>query len=903
MNTKIIFLFLSVALFYVDAFLVFGIWFRGKRNAYLKTFFTIGMSISTWALFNGIGALLNEELYQRIYPYYFVLVCVISPTFLFYILHFTESRLARSRVLIAVMVALAAVDVVALLTNPWHHEFLARYEGMLPIGGKWFPIHALISYVPLVFSIILLFVYIAKNIKKIPMLSVVGLAVVLPIIFNVLYTFDVLNFGFDITPFAFLLMFVIFSIYSARLKLFDNRATALMSLFNAFSDAFLIADQTGRVTDANPSFQKIFFGLTLEFDKTTLEDIAGFFESIAVEQNPADAIKKLGSFADEMHNAEITLMPDDKPRYFVLSKNNIYAHTQHVGFIISLVDVSNNQRTKQMIDEIREKNKTLQELNDLAEAASKAKGDFLSNMSHEMRTPMNAIIGMTTVGKKADDIKDKQAALNKIGDAASQLLGVINDVLDMAKIEADKLELVPVEYDFERLLQKVVTVTAFRMDERRQQFSLHVDNAVPRFIVGDDQRLTQVLTNLLSNATKFTPEGGSISVKITKQGESEGLCELCFEVADSGIGISPEQQKRIFHAFEQAESGTSRKYGGTGLGLVISKRIVELMGGHIRVESELGKGARFIFTIKVQRGQSSSAIPPKNRIDWEKLRIMAVDDMPEVRTQFQDFFDQIKIKCDTAADGFEACRKIEESGGYDIYFVDWNMPGMDGIELTKHIKAKGEGDKNPVVIMITSLDWEQIKNEAKQAGVDAHLLKPIFSSTIIDCVNECLGVGVADSGMAKKTDMSGLKGKKLLLAEDIEINREILMAILEGTGLVIDCAEDGQEALDMIKAAPDKYDIVFMDVQMPKMDGLEATRRIRALPSHRRERLPIVAMTANVFKTDIEACLASGMDDHIGKPLDNDEVLDKLRKYLKTPYPKNTGDDQAPSISACNTLM
>ncbi|MCL2160057.1 MAG: ATP-binding protein, partial [Oscillospiraceae bacterium] len=571
MNTNIIFLFLSVVLFYVDAYLVFGIWFRGKRNAYLITFFAIGWVISTWALFNGIGALLSEELYQQIYPYYFILGCVISPMFLFYILHFTESRLARSRVLIAITAALAAVDVVALLTNPWHHEFLAGFDGMLPIGGKWFPFHALISYVPLLFSIVLLFVYIAKNIKKIPMLSMVGFAVAMPIVLNVLYTFDVLNFGFDITPFAFLLMFILFSIYSVRLNLFDNRATALMSLFNAFTDAFLIADQTGRATDANPSFQKNFSGLKLELDKTTLEDIAGFFESIAVEQNPADAIKKIGSLSDEIQNAEITLMLGDKPCYYVLSKNNIHAHAQHVGFVISLVDVSNNQRTKQMIDEISEKNKTLQELNELAEAASKAKGDFLSNMSHEMRTPMNAIIGMTTVGKKADDAKDKHAALNKIGDAASQLLGVINDVLDMAKIEADKLELAPVEYNFERLLQKVVTVTAFRMDERQQQFSLNVDSAVPRFIVGDDQRLTQVLTNLLSNAAKFTPEGGNISLKITMRGESDGVCELCFEVADSGIGISPEQQKRLFHAFEQAESGTSRKYGGTGLGLVISK--------------------------------------------------------------------------------------------------------------------------------------------------------------------------------------------------------------------------------------------------------------------------------------------------------------------------------------------
>ena len=885
MDTKIIFLVLSVILFYIDAFLVFGVWFRGKRNAYLKTFFAIGLIISTWALFNGICTLLSEELYQQIYPYYFILGCIISPVFLLYILHFTESRLARSRVLIAIITITAAADVLVLLTNPWHHAFITGYNGMLPVGGSWFLFHALISYVPLIFSIVLLFRYIIRNIRKIPMLSMVGFAVILPIIFNVLYTFDILNFGFDITPFAFLLMFILFSIYSTKLKLFDNRNIALTSLFNTFSDAFLIVDQTNCVTDANPSFRKAFSELTLEFDKTTVEDVINFFESVVIEQNPADTIKRFGASADEIHSAEITLMADDTPCYYVVSKNNIYAHTQYVGFIISLIDVSNNQRTKQMIDEIKEKNKSLQELNDLAESASRAKGDFLSNMSHEMRTPMNAIIGITTMGKRADNIKDKDNALNKIGDAASHLLGVINDVLDMAKIEADKLELVPVEFNLEKLLQKVATVINFKIDEKRQQFSVNVENNVPRFIVGDDQRLTQVITNLLSNATKFTPEGGNVSIKVSLAGETDESCELRIEVEDSGIGISPEQQGKLFRAFEQAESGTSRKYGGTGLGLVISKRIVELMGGNIWIESELGKGSRFIFTIKARRGSKSSGIVLPDGINWKSVRIMVVDDMIGVRRQFQDLFNHLEVKCDTAADGFEACRMIEENGGYDIYFVDWSMPGMDGIELTKHIKSWDKEDKQPVVIMITAMDWDEIRNDANHAGVDTHLLKPLFSSTIIDCINECLGVGGSDSNIGQAiADTGGFKGKRLLLAEDIEINREILMALLDGTEIMIDCAEDGQEALNMIEAAPDKYDIVFMDMQMPRMDGLEATRRIRALPSQSRqcERLPIVAMTANVFKNDIEACLEAGMDDHIGKPLDIDRVLDKLRKYLHT---------------------
>jgi len=528
-------------------------------------------------------------------------------------------------------------------------------------------------------------------------------------------------------------------------------------------------------------------------------------------------------------------------------------------------------------ERIEMENKIKEALND-AMAASKAKGDFLSNMSHEMRTPMNAIIGMTAIGKKAENITEKNLALKKISDAASHLLGIINDVLDMAKIEANKLELAPDEYNFEKMLQKVATVINFRMDEKRLQFTVNIDNNVPRFIVGDDQRLAQVITNLLSNAVKFTPEGGNINLKVSFSGDT-GDGELRIEVKDSGIGMSSEHKERLFRAFEQADSGTSRKYGGTGLGLVISKRIIELMGGKIWVESELGKGSRFIFTAKARRGVKSSRSLLLPGVNWKNVRIMVVDDMMEIRSQFQDLFSHLEIKCDAAADGFEACRMIEEKGKFDIYFVDWQMPGMDGIELTRRIKNRSK-DRQPVVIMITALDWDQIRDEATRAGVDKHLLKPLFSSTIIDCVNECLGVDDAEADSSHMTEIDRFKGKKLLLAEDIDINREILIALLEGTGVIIDCAENGQEALDMIEAAPDKYDIVFMDMQMPRMDGLEATRRIRALPALIDVELPIIAMTANVFKEDIEVCLAAGMNDHLGKPLDIGRVRDKLRKYL-----------------------
>jgi signal transduction histidine kinase/DNA-binding response OmpR family regulator/ABC-type amino acid transport substrate-binding protein len=513
------------------------------------------------------------------------------------------------------------------------------------------------------------------------------------------------------------------------------------------------------------------------------------------------------------------------------------------------------------------------------EAASRAKSSFLATMSHEMRTPMNAIIGMTSIAKNSTDIERKNYALNKIEGAAIHLLSVINDVLDISKIEANKLELAPIEFNFERMLQKIVNIINFRMDEKHQKFNINVDKRIPRFIVGDDHRLSQIILNLLTNAVKFSPEQGEIGLDVTLESEMEGICELRIAVSDNGIGISPEQQAKLFRSFQQADSGISREFGGTGLGLSISKHIVELMDGKIWAESELGKGSMFIFTAKVKRGNKNIASMLSPGVKWENMRILIVDDEPEICAYFQDLFRQLNISCDRVANGFEACRIIEERT-YDIYFVDWRMPGMDGIELTRKIKAHDK-DMQSVVVMISSADWTVIKDMALDAGVSKYLLKPLFSSAIIDCINECLGIDGAFMDESSKVISDGrFAGKKLLIAEDVEINREILLSLLEDTGLCMECAHNGLEAVNMIGEAPDKYDAILMDVQMPKMDGYEATRRIRGLTAQRKKKLPIIAMTAHVFKSDIEECLAAGMDDHIGKPLDLDDVIKKLHKYL-----------------------
>jgi len=653
----------------------------------------------------------------------------------------------------------------------------------------------------------------------------------------------------------------------------DNAHEFTRAALDASPISFTVFDENAHVIDCNDATLKM-LGTTKEY---YIEHFLDFFPE---SQN--DGIKsgeKIDEFVKRALGGE----------KLVLEWTSCSASGEFIPFEVTLARTRYNDRyvamaykydlrsTKKMMESISRQSEQLKEALEKSNVASRAKSEFLSNMSHEMRTPLNAIIGMTEIGKNSDDLERKNHALGRIQDASTHLLGIINDILDMSKIEANKLELSLIEFNFDKMLQQVASVISFRINERQQNLSIDVDKDIPKTLIGDDQRLAQVIVNLLGNASKFTPVKGSVYFEARLEKEEDGLCTIQISISDTGIGISAEQQEKIFQIFRQAENSTVRKYGGTGLGLAICKNIVEMMGGRIWVQSELGKGSTFSFTFKVKRGEDVKhklGERPTNRND---LRVLVVDDSKVILDYFRVVARKLGVYCDTAISGEEAIALVKRDNSYHIYFIDLQMPGMNGLQVSHALKPLVSEDSE--VIMMTANEWTTDAEEAKNAGVNKFLSKPLFPPVIEGVINEYLCAKSQED-----TNESSLnvvyEGRRILLAEDMEINREILLALLEPTLLEVDCAENGSQAVSMFAEAPEKYDMIFMDVQMPEMDGYEATQRIRALDIPSAKNIPIVAMTANVFREDIEKCLEAGMNDHIGKPLDFDMVLKKLRTYL-----------------------
>lgn len=512
-------------------------------------------------------------------------------------------------------------------------------------------------------------------------------------------------------------------------------------------------------------------------------------------------------------------------------------------------------------------------------AANRAKSEFLSRMSHEIRTPLNSIIGLTHVSSQTRDIEKLMDYLTKIDLSSKHLLNIINDILDISRIEAGKMAVSPVEFDLVAAIEEIMNIMLPKFDEKKQNVDFYIDKSIPQTLKSDPIRLKQVLMNLLSNANKFTPRQGSIGIRVNIVNRIGNEVLVEFSVKDNGIGIKKDQIHRLFNPFEQADGSFSREFEGTGLGLAISRSIVELMGGKIHVISEEGKGSDFLFVLPFEIAAVGVSKP---KISFEELKVLVVDDELETCDYMKSLLSEFNVNASVVQTGqkaiAEALEGIAEGKPYNVVFVDWRMPGMNGIETARQIKRIC-GDET-MVIMISMYEWNEIESEAREAGISMFLPKPIFPSRLLNTLYEITNGPLKITSVLQANDKDLFLGKRILVAEDMQINQLIVKEMLSESGAQIVPAADGQEALHAFLSSEMPFDAILMDIQMPNMDGYETTRRIRSSNVKNAKTVGIIAMTANVFKEDIDKAMMAGIDDHIGKPIDYKDLILKIRKSM-----------------------
>ena len=645
---------------------------------------------------------------------------------------------------------------------------------------------------------------------------------------------------------------------------------------------------------------------TMDFDKTgmmTQVTWSNEFRRMVGYHGVDDFPDALESWSDLLH-------PDDKEHvlrefnetisdytgqktydveYRLLTKNRGYRWYRAVGkptrrpdgspisYIGVFIDITER---KEMMQELAHQRESLSIALEEANQANKAKTAFLSNMSHEIRTPMNAIIGLDRIALNDPGISEStREHLEKIGLSAQHLLSIINDILDMSRIESGRMTVKNEEFSFAKLLAQVNTIISGQCRDKGIDYECHVKGAVDDYYIGDEMKLRQVMINILGNAVKFTPEGGSVTFVVETIARFNGKSTLRFAISDTGIGMNQDFLPRLFDAFSQEDSSRTNRYGSTGLGMAITKSIIELMNGTISVESEKHKGTTFTVTVTLIDCDHKSIDEDENDMLPHELCVLVIDDDPIACEHAQLVLGQVGVNCEKALSGAEGLQmaKVRHArrDPYDLILVDWRMPDMDGVETTRQIRA-AVGSETPVIIL-TSYNWDDIADEAKSAGVDTFVAKPLFAEKVLDEFRAAFRK--KNAKLVRET--ADLKGRRILLAEDVSVNAEIMIMVLSMREMEADHAENGRIAVEKFEEHEEGYyDAILMDMRMPEMDGLEATRRIRAMSRADAKSIPIIALTANAFDEDVQHSMQAGLNAHLSKPVEPDVLFETLEGLL-----------------------
>lgn len=633
---------------------------------------------------------------------------------------------------------------------------------------------------------------------------------------------------------------------------------------------------TGELIDVNEAFLQV-----LGFERNEVIGKKTTDLQIFITKEKREQIMEQWGTENLPQDHEVMLRAKNGDTHIVLFSAHIIESKRNKYVLAIMNDITAYKKVQSEITIAKEE----------AEAANIAKSQFLANMSHEIRTPMNAILGFSNLALKTDLSMKQFDYVTKIERSAQSLLQIINDILDFSKIEAGKLEMENIDFHLDEVMNNISNMISVKAAEKNIELLINIADNVPCNLIGDPLRLGQVLLNIANNAVKFT-EKGSIFIKVELNETYEKRSRLQFIIKDTGIGMTPEQIAKLFVAFSQGDNSVTRKFGGTGLGLTISKLLIEMMDGEVFVESQLGVGSTFSFSAEFTRQEDEFECHPITPVDIVGLKVLIVDDNQMSREVLTEQLLSFRLKPTAVDSGPMALRELERAAvdnPYDLVLMDWRMPGMDGIETAKMMRRSSRLGQIPLTIMVTAFDQENILKQSQNVGIKAFLLKPISPSLLFDTIMQVFGHEVPAALRLKPkekillSNKIEMRGAKVLLAEDVVLNQQVAREILEGAGILVQIANNGQEAVDAV--GKENFDAILMDIQMPVMGGYAATRLIRANKKH--ANLPIIAMTAHAMQGAKEDCIAAGMNDYISKPVNPEHLFTVLSRWL-TPRTPDT---------------